>query len=208
MELAKHTKGKPTLVNIRTIIGIGSQKQNTGSVHGAALGPDDVAHVKKRLGFKVDQKFTVGKEVYDFFGECPAKGKKLEEEYNGMMERYAQEYPEDYKELRRRQEGKLREGWESSVPTKDKLPQEAIPTRKASGIMVQTLVPADETFIAGSADLMESTFVNFKGQTQFQNPLSGKGDYTGRQVMWGIREFAMVACGNGMAAYQKGMFIP
>lgn len=125
-----------------------------------------------------------------------------------MMAEYAKKYPEDFKELKRRQEGKLREGWESSVPTKANLPQDAIPTRKASGIMVQSLVPTDETFVAGSADLMESTFVNFKGQTQLQNPESGLGDYTGRQVMWGIREFAMVACGNGMAAYQKGMFIP
>ena len=125
-----------------------------------------------------------------------------------MMGRYAKEYPEEHKELTRRLEGKLREGWEKDLPTKEQLPQEAIPTRKASGLVVQALVPKDDTFIAGSADLMESTFVNFKGQTLFQNPESGKGDYSGRQVHWGIREFAMVAAGNGMAGYQKGMFIP
>lgn len=132
----------------------------------------------------------------------------MEDEYNEMMKKYAEKYPEDFKELQRRQAGKLREGWEKSVPSKADLPKDPIPTRKASGIMVQALVPTDETFVSGSADLMESTFVNFKGQTQFQNPKSGLGDYSGRQIMWGIREFAMVACGNGMAAYQKGMFIP
>lgn len=125
-----------------------------------------------------------------------------------MMEKYAEKYPTENAELQRRLAGKLREGWEKDIPTKDQLPKEPIATRKASGIMVQALVPKDNTFTTGSADLIESTFVNWKGMTEFQKPDSGLGDYTGRQIRYGIREFAMVAVGNGFAAYQRGMFIP
>jgi dihydroxyacetone synthase len=208
LEEARDVKGKPTLINIRTIIGLGSANQNTGSVHGAALGDDDVAYVKTQLGFKPDAKFVVPDKVYEYFDECKPRGAKAEAEWNDLLQRYAEKYPADAKELQRRREGKLAEGWEKSVPTKDALPKDPIPTRKASGIMVQSLVPKDETFVAGSADLVESTFVNFKGQVEFQKPDSGLGDYTGRQIRYGIREFAMVAVGNGLAAYQKGMFIP
>ncbi|KAK8853030.1 transketolase [Kwoniella newhampshirensis] len=208
LDEAKTLKGKPVLVNIRTIIGFGSANQNSGPVHGAALGADDVEHVKKQLGFKPDEHFVIPPKVYDYFAEVKTEGAKLEAEWNDMMSKYKETYPTEAAELQRRMEGKLVDGWAATIPTKDKLPKDPIPTRKASGIMVQTLVPNDASFVAGSADLMESTFVNFKGQTEFQNPKLGNGDYSGRQIRYGIREFAMVAVGNGLAAYQKGMFIP
>lgn len=107
-------------------------------------------------------------KVYDYFRESIPKGQKLEDEWNAMMRQYASKYPSEYKELQRRRDGKLAEGWEAKIPSKKDLPTTAIPTRKASGIVVQALVPDDETFIAGSADLIESTFVNFKGQVDFQ----------------------------------------
>ena len=110
LEQAKKTTGKPTLVNIRTIIGLGSQKQNTGSVHGAALGPEDVRYVKQQLGFNPDEKFVASEVIYDYFKNVPAEGAKLEAEYNEMMGRYAKQYPEEHKELTRRLDGKLRLG--------------------------------------------------------------------------------------------------
>jgi len=124
------------------------------------------------------------------------------------MERYSKEHPEDYKDLKRRIEGKLMDGWEDRLPTKDKLSKSPIATRKASGVVIEALVPTDRTFVAGSADLLESTFVNFSGMTEFQPPESGLGDYSGRQIRFGIREHAMVGVGNGLAAYQRGAFIP
>lgn len=208
LEKAKTTKGKPTLVNIRTIIGLGSKNQNTGAVHGAALGVEDVAYVKTQLGFSPDDKFVCSQKVYDYFNDIGPRGAKLESEWNDLLSKYADAHPTEHDEFQRRLAGKLRSDWEADVPSKAALPQGPIPTRKASGIMVQALVPKDEAFVPGSADLMGSTFVDFKGQTLFQNPDKGSGDYTGRQIHWGIREFAMVAAGNGMAAYQKGMYIP
>ncbi|ORY25855.1 putative dihydroxyacetone synthase [Naematelia encephala] len=208
LDKAKQTKGKPTFVNIRTIIGISSRKANTGPAHGQALGDDEVAYVKTQLGFNPDAKFVIPSEVRQYFAETVPRGQKYEDEWNDLFQRYTEAYPEEAKDLKRRINGKLLDGWEELMPSKDKLPQEPTPTRKSSGIMVQALAPRDKSIIAGSADLLESTFVSWKGMTEFQKPGSGLGDYSGRQIRYGIREFAMVAAGNGIAGYQKGMFLP
>lgn len=227
LDQAKALKGKPVLVNIKTVIGHSSKKQNTGAVHGAALGDEDVRHVKESLGFNPEDKFVIPPKVYDYFQECKPKGAAAESEWNKTMEQYAQKYPEEYKQLQLRLAGKFAEdNWRQLLPEKNALPTAPQPTRKSSGIAVQALVPKYNSFISGSADLMESTFVNFKDQVDFQNvshhpclsyhaltvfllqPESGLGDYTGRQIRWGIREHAMIGTANGYAAYQKGMFIP
>jgi dihydroxyacetone synthase len=169
MDEAKATTGKPTFLNVRTIIGHSSQKQNTGSAHGAALGDDDVAHVKRTLGFNPDEKFVIPSKVYDYFAECRPKGAKAEAKWNQTMKTYAARFPTEYKELQTRLAGKFADDdWQSRLPSKKDLPTAAQPTRKSSGIAVQALVPTYNSFVAGSADLLESTFVGFKGQVEFQ----------------------------------------
>lgn len=196
------------------------------------MGDDEVAYVKDQLGFDPSQKFHVPEKVYDYFAGCKEKGAKAEHEWNENMQMYASKYPDEWDQLQSRLSGKFApDGWQDLLPSKDKLPQAAQPTRKSSGLAVQALVPKYNSFIAGSADLLESTFVNFDGQVEFQNvsradsltrdwtsmltrissvpqPASGLGNYSGRQIRYGIREFAMVGLGNGMAAYHKGTFIP
>ena len=166
---AKNLTGKPVFLNIRTIIGFSSRKANTGPAHGQALGDDEVAYVKEQLGFNPSQKFHVPDKVYDYFSGCKDKGVKAEQEWNATMKSYASRYPAEYQELQSRLSGKFApEGWQDLLPTKDNLPQAAQPTRKSSGIAVQALVPKYKSFMAGSADLLESTFVNFDGQVEFQ----------------------------------------
>lgn len=151
------------------MIGHSSQKQNTGSAHGAALGDDDVAHVKRTLGFNPDEKFVIPSKVYDYFAECGPKGAMAEQEWNKTMRTYAERYPSEYRELQMRLSGKFAsDDWHARLPSKKDLPSAAQPTRKSSGIVVQALLPAYNSFVAGSADLLESTFVNFKGQVEFQ----------------------------------------
>jgi dihydroxyacetone synthase len=162
--------GKPVLVNIRTVIGHSSKKQNTGAVHGAALGDEDVRYVKEALGFNPEEKFVVPPKVYDYFEECKPKGAAAEAEWNKTLEQYAQKYPAEHKQLQMRLAGKFAEdNWREVLPAKKDLPAAPQPTRKSSGIAVQALVPKYNSFVSGSADLMESTFVNFKGQVDFQN---------------------------------------
>lgn len=161
--------GKPTFLNIRTVIGHSSQKQNTGAAHGAALGEEDVAYVKKALGFNPEEKFVVPEKVYDYFNECKGKGNAAEAEWNKTMGLYAQRFPAEFKELQMRLAGKFaQDNWQERLPSKKDLPSAPQPTRKSSGIVVQALVPTYNSFVAGSADLLESTFVNFKGQVEFQ----------------------------------------
>lgn len=207
LETAKNLKGKPTFVNIRTVIGIGAANQGKGKVHGQALGDADVANVKRQLGFDADAKFVVPSSVYDYWTETKTRGAAVEAEWNALWTKYQATYPKEATELRSRMAGKL-EGWQELVPPKSALPTAPQPTRKSSGIMVEALAPKYNSFMVGSADLLESTFVSWPGMTEFQNPESGLGDYSGRQIRYGIREFAMVAVGNGLAAYQKGMFLP
>jgi dihydroxyacetone synthase len=205
---AKDFRGKPVCVNIRTIIGIGSVNQGKGKVHGQALGADDIAQIKQALGFDPEVKFHVPEQVYEYFLDCKEKGMAAEKAWDELYAAYKKEHPKLESDLARRRRGELQEGWEKLVPAKDALPTAVMPTRKASGIMVQALVPDDKTFMVGSADLLESTFVSWNGMTEFQKPEGGLGDYAGRQLRYGIREFAMCAIGNGMAAYEKGAILP
>lgn len=205
MDKAKAVKGKPTMINIRTIIGIGAKNQNTGSVHGQALGDDGVTHLKTQLGFDPAEKFVIPKAVNEYWNETKSRGQAWEKEWDENLARYAKAYPTEYAELQRRREGKLAP---FDLPPKSKLPTEPIPTRKSSGIAFKSIVPFDKSFVAGSADLLESTFVSWDGMTEFQKPSSGNGDFSGRQIRFGIREHAMVALGNGLAAYHRGMFLP
>lgn len=208
LDEAKLVKGKPVLVNIRTVIGIYSAVQGTGKAHGAALGDSDVANVKKQLGFDPSAKFAVPSDVYKYFAPCKPRGAELEAQWNQLVQRYCGKFPEDGAELKRRIAGRFRDGWEKSLPAKSELPTEPAGTRVASGIVVEALVPKDPAFLAGSADLIVSTFVGWKGMTEFQKPDSGLGDYAGRQIRYGIREHAMVAVANGISAYNKGTFLP
>ena len=157
------------MVNIRTIIGFGSIKQNSGAVHGAALGSDDLIHVKTQLGFDPNEHFMVPREVYGYFAPCIPRGQRLEEEWNLMVERYRAGFPDEWAELHRRLKGTLKPGWADGLPSKAQLPEESIPTRKASGIAINALVPRDTILVAGSADLQETTNLSFKGQIEYQN---------------------------------------
>ncbi|KAF5371185.1 hypothetical protein D9758_004210 [Tetrapyrgos nigripes] len=198
---AKAHKGEPTIVVITTTIGFGSRKANTGPAHGQPLGEDEVAYVKTKFGFKPEDKFFISEKVYSHFSHVGPRGQTLQEEWSSLLSKYAQQYPEEHAELRRRIGGKLPAGWRDLLPTKKDLPTADQPTRKSSGIVLETLAPRFPDIVAGSADLLESTFVSWNGMVEFQKPESGRGDYSGRQIRYGIREFSMAAMSNGMAAY-------
>lgn len=207
LQAAKEVQGKPVFINIRTTIGIGSANQGKGKVHGQALGEPDVANVKRQLGLDPEAKFAVPAGVYEYWADTVTRGAAYESEWNALWEYYQTTYPAESKEIESRLAGKL-DGWQSLVPPKSALPTAPQPTRKSSGIMVEALAPLYNSFMVGSADLLESTFVSWKGMREFQAPSTGLGDYAGRQIRYGIREFGMVAIANGIAAFHKGMFLP
>ncbi|GAA5983619.1 hypothetical protein JCM10908_000354 [Rhodotorula pacifica] len=201
LQQARDHAGAPTLVIVRTTIGFGSRKQDTGPAHGQALGDEEVAYVKEKFRLNPQERFVVPDSVRRSYAKVAPRGAALEQDWNDLMNRYTQAYPSEAEELSRRLAGQLPAGWQSLLPTRDQLPTAPQPTRKSSGIVVEALASRFPDFVAGSADLLESTFVSWKGMTEFQSPESGLGDYAGRQVRYGIREFAMAAVANGLAAY-------
>ncbi|EPQ30063.1 uncharacterized protein PFL1_02180 [Pseudozyma flocculosa PF-1] len=228
---AKHRRnGRPTCVQIETVIGFGAERQNTGPVHGAALGDDGVRHLKRAFGRDPDQKMTLSPHVYDAFAGARAKGERIQAEWDGMMSEYRRAYPDLAAEFEQRNrpaavaddaEEEAKEGsdgligglparWTTMLPPKTDLPTSSIPTRKASGLVVEAIAPHFPQFMVGSADLLESTFVSWRGMVEFQHPsrrIEG-GDFGGRQIRYGIREHAMAAVANGLAAYAPHAFVP
>lgn len=204
---AKATRGKPTLVNIRTVIGVGSAQAGQGKAHGQALGDEQVAAVKRALGFDPAEDFAVPPSVYDYWAPVQTKGAVAEGAWDALWDAYQAAHPSEGAELAARMAGS-RDGWEALLPSKAALPAAPQPTRKASGIVVEALAPRYNSLMVGSADLLESTFVSWKGMEEFQAPSTGLGSYTGRQIRYGIREFAMTAVANGLAAYHANLILP
>lgn len=168
LQQAREHTGAPTLVLVRTTIGFGSRKQDTGPAHGQALGDEEVAYVKEKFRLNPEERFVVPESVRRSYAKVIPRGAALEQEWNDLYSRYAAAYPTEANELSRRVAGELPPNWQSLLPTRDQLPTAPQPTRKSSGIVVEALASKFPDFVAGSADLLESTFVSWKGMTEFQ----------------------------------------
>ncbi|KAB5554989.1 putative transketolase [Coniochaeta sp. 2T2.1] len=201
----QEVKDKPSLIKLRTIIGFGSLKQGTHGVHGSPLKADDIKQLKEKFGFNPEQSFAVPQEVYDLCHKAAAKGAAAEEEWNQLFAKYAEQYKAEHDDLVRRTKGELPEGWEKNLPvyTPNDPP---VASRKLSETVLGKLINILPELIGGSADLTGSNLTIWKGAVDFQPPSTGLGDYSGRYIRYGVREHAMGAIMNGIAAY--GTLIP
>jgi transketolase len=197
---AKKSTDKPTLISIKTTIGFGSGKQGTEGVHGAALGAADIVTVKTKFGFDPKESFVVAKEVTEMYSKFKPRGEDLKKAWDALLHGYCEKYPKEGKELTRRMARELPENWKSLLPkfNKDAKP---IATRVLSGNVLNALAPTMSELIGGSADLTPSTKTDLKCSGDYQ-----KKTPTGRYIRFGVREHAMAAMGNGIAAY--GCLIP
>lgn len=153
---------------VQTTIGFGSRKQDTGPIHGQALGEDEVAYVKEKFRLDPNERFVVPASVTNAFAHVIPRGKADQEEWTQLLASYTAAYPAEAAELARRVTGQLPDGWQDLLPTRDQLPSAPQPTRKSSGIVMEALASKFPDFVAGSADLLESTFVSWKGMVEFQ----------------------------------------
>ena len=210
---AKNSKDKPTLINVRTVIGIGSVSAGDAKAHGAAFGAEDVANIKRSFGMDETKHFQVSDNVYDFFREAKPRGRQLEAVWHSMVSSYAQEYPELHEEFALRVAGKFPDDWTKYIPSKEALPTTPTASRKSSGLICNPLAQNLKNFMVGTADLSPSVNMIWKGKVDFQNPnlktsCGINGDYMGRYIHWGIREHAMASISNGLAAFNKGTILP
>ena len=210
---AKSNKEKPSFINIRTVIGIGSKSAGDAKAHGAAFGAEDVASIKRKCGMDETKHFVVSNEVYDFFREAKPRGRELEADWNKLVRAYAEEYPDLYEEFALRVAGKFPDNWTKFIPAKEDLPTSPTASRKSSGLICNPLAQNLKNFMVGTADLSPSVNMTWKGKVDFQHPdlktsCGINGDYSGRYIHWGIREHAMASISNGLAAFNKGTILP
>lgn len=202
---AREVTDKPTVIKLTTTIGFGSKLQGTGGVHGNPLKADDCQGVKQLFGFDPQQTFVVPQKVYELYQAHSAEGAAKEQEWNQLLQKYSSEYQAEHADLTRRLSGKLPEGWEKSLPTYQPS-DSAVASRKLSEAVLEKVHDALPELVSGSADLTGSNNTRWKNAVDFQPPEYGIGNWGGRYIRYGVREHAMAAVMNGLAAY--GTLIP
>ncbi|WP_448946143.1 transketolase [Lachnoanaerobaculum sp.] len=192
IEEAKADKERPSFIKVNTIIGYGAgKKAGSASSHGEPLGSEALAALKSGFGFNPDESFKVDDDVYANFKSVNEKNAKIEDEWNKLFKGYADKYPD---------KAKLWEKYYSDIDKSlidndefwswDEAPAA---TRNISGSIINRLKDIYPNIIGGSADLSPSnkTVMNNEGYI-------AKGDYSGRNIHFGVRELAMTAITNGI----------
>ncbi len=215
IEAARAETTRPSLILVRTHIGYGSPEQDSFKAHGSPLGAPDVAKTKQKLGWPVEPPFLVPDEAQKHMREALARGARDENAWNERMAAYAKAFPDLAAELQRSLRGELPAGWDADIPT---FPADAkgMATRVAGGKVMNAIAPKLPTLSGGSADLDPSTKTALKDLGDFNAPPTlgedaqgsdgGGWSHAGRNLHFGVREHAMAAIANGMAAH--GGFIP
>ncbi|KAH8846469.1 hypothetical protein MCOR27_003680 [Pyricularia oryzae] len=210
-EARQAAHGKPTFINVRTVIGLGSAVAGKAEAHGAAFGAADVANMKRSVGFDPEQHFVIGDKVRGFFADIPKRGHNLVADWKGLVSKYAEAHPEVASEFDRRTKGELPENWRDLIPKK--FSDKPTATRASSGLVLNPVAKDVNSFMVGTADLTPSVHMTWDGMEDFQNPnirptCGINGSYTGRYIHYGVREHAMCAIANGLAAFNPGTFVP
>ena len=216
LQAARAETTRPSLILVRTHIGYGSpNKQDSFEAHGSPLGVDEVRLTKQNLGWPTEPPFLIPEAALVHFREALARGARAEAAWNDRMAAYEEAFPDLAHELRRSLRGELPPGWDADIPI---FPADVkgIATRVASGKVMNALARRLPALTGGSADLDPSTYTALKGFGDFNPPddrdddtqgsAGGGWSHGGRNLHFGVREHAMGAIVNGLAAH--GATIP
>ena len=188
---------KPTLIIVKSIIGYGApNKQNSHNAHGAPLGWDEVALAKESYGLPKDEKFFVPEGVRQHFADnLGARGSQAFAQWQLVWESYAAAYSDKAAELEALFAGKLPDGWDRDIPVFP-ASEKGDATRNSGGKVLNAIAKHVPFMIGGSADLAPSTktMLEFEGAGAFL-----PGNFSGRNLHFGIREHAMAAIANGLS---------
>ncbi|ETI67611.1 transketolase [Neobacillus vireti] len=196
IEEARNDLDRPTMIEVRTVIGYGSpNRAGTSGVHGAPLGADELKLTKEAYKWTFEEDFHVPQEVYDNFQKLIVEnGEKKEREWNDLFAQYKKEFPELAAQLEQALKNELPEGWDKDIPVYSE--GKSLASRASSGEVLNSIAKNLPTFIGGSADLAGSNKTMIKGSKDFM-----PGSYEGRNFWFGVREFAMGAAMNGIALH-------
>jgi transketolase len=210
LQAAHDETSRPSLVLVRTHLGYGSPEQDTFEAHGSPLGVGNVGKTKQNYGWPLEPDFLVPDDALAHMRKAVERGIALEQDWNDRFAAYAQANQPLAAELERSLHGGLPEGWDSDIPV---FPADAkgMATREASGKVMNAIAPKLPALTGGSADLDTSTKTALKGFGDFNPPLQAGQDpqgsdpggwsHAGRNLHFGVREHAMGAIANGMAAH-------
>nr|WP_276939171.1 transketolase [Helcococcus sueciensis] len=194
IEEAKKDKERPTLIEIHTVIGYGSNKADTSAVHGNPLSKEDIQEMKKTLGYQYEDEFFVAEEVREYLKNKQEELAKNEEEWNKLVEEYSKENPELYEEFKKA----FTNDYDLSFLNTEEYYKydKALATRASSGIALNRISKHIGNLFGGSADLAGSNNSKLEGEEDFS-----KENPAGKNINFGIREHAMAAMANGISLH-------
>ncbi|MGI9515578.1 MAG: transketolase [Pirellulaceae bacterium] len=195
LELFRQCEDRPTLIILQSIIGYGApNKQNTSSAHGAPLGDDEIRLAKQFYGWPEDQNFLVPDDVRQHFAEGVGKrGHELYSDWDEKWQQYQSQYSDQARELQTIWSGGLPNGWDRDIPefSSDDKP---LATRSSSGKVLNAIAENLTWLMGGSADLAGSNKSLIAGEAEIEF-----GNFSGRNLHFGVREHVMAAVCNGLA---------
>ncbi|UAC49494.1 transketolase [Bacillus aquiflavi] len=193
---AKQDENRPTLIEVKTVIGYGSpNKAGKSAVHGAPLGAEELKMTKEAYKWTFEEDFYVPEEVYEHFNErVRENGAKKEQEWNTLLEQYKQEFPDLAQQFVQAMNDELPKEWDQDIPVYEE--GSSLASRASSSEVLNAIAKNVPSFIGGSADLASSNKTMIKGAADYM-----PGEYNGRNIWFGVREFAMGAAMNGMTLH-------
>ncbi|KAJ4132551.1 hypothetical protein NW754_015368 [Fusarium falciforme] len=203
LRLSSTYKGKPVFINVRTTIGVDTAVAGTYKAHHGAIDKDSLSRWKSMIGLDPESSHTILPESLAFFRERKDHGARLQSEWEAQLERYCDKYPEDGKRLKSR----FNTSTEPGLKLLSELDSEQFQgkaTRQSNGAILELLWKAVPSLCGGGADLVNSNRIKYADIDVF-HPTVG---YKGRYLRNGIREHAMTAIANGLAAYHPRAFLP
>lgn len=207
LQHAKNLTEKPVFINIRTVIGVGTSTAGTAKAHHGAFDAESVAASKTLAAQDPLTTHSPSERGLAFFRERKAAGEALDEEWNDLVAKYTEKHPAKAAKFGARRSGDLDTEWIRNILTRlDSAEYQGTATRESNGLILQKLWSECPALAGGGADLVNSNKFLYS-ETDVFLPHSEAG-YKGRYIRYGIREHAMAAISNGLAAYHPRTFLP
>ncbi len=187
---------RPSIIIVRTLIGRDAPREGMREMHSDPIPDEEVRAAKSSVGWPPEKTFYVPDIVLSHMRKAVDRGARQESEWEGMIEEYAKKYPDLGERLRRQLLGDLPRDWDKGLDDLFTSEKEPMPTREASGKILNTLVKHVHALTGGSADVGGSVKSNLSGYGDF-----GWHEYSGHNIHFGVREHAMGAIAGGMALH-------
>ncbi|KAI8648283.1 Transket-pyr domain-containing protein [Fusarium keratoplasticum] len=203
-KLAKVHPGKPTFINVRTVIGLGTSVAGTFQAHHGAFDKESVEASKRVAGQDPNTTHQIPPQALAYFRERKVHGEKLEDQWNDLVKKYREAHPDLATQFSAATSGDYGNKWLDVLQHMDSKQFQNNATREANGVLIEKLWAANPALCGGGADLVNSNKFAYTADDVFHPSVS----FRGRYIRYGIREHAMTAISNGIAAYNPGTFIP